>query len=131
MDKVKQGHENLEWGQEAEQLAADYLYSKGYVICERNWRCGNSIEIDIIARKDTVVAFVEVKARKGDNQQPLEAVNRKKRTQMVRGADIYMERFPFPYEYRFDIITVTGTREDYTMEHLEDAFIPGVNGEIR
>lgn len=77
------------------------------------------------------MAFVEVKARKGDNQQPLEAVNRKKRTKMVRGADIYMERFPFPYEYRFDIITVTGTREDYTMEHLEDAFIPGVNGEIR
>ena len=45
------------WG---EQFAADWLQNHGYEILARNWRKGHG-EIDIIARKEDIIAFVEVK----------------------------------------------------------------------
>ena len=54
-DKQKQGQANREWGKQAEDIAADYLTAEGYVIRERNWRCGNHIEIDIIAQEGTTI----------------------------------------------------------------------------
>lgn len=63
MDKQAKRGAAYEWGMEAEQIAADYLLARGYVIRERRWRCGASKkEIDIIAEKDAVMVFVEVKA---------------------------------------------------------------------
>ena len=47
---------------QGEDIAIDYLRRKGYVILDRNWRSGHR-EIDIVARKDDTVVFVEVKAR--------------------------------------------------------------------
>ena len=131
MDKQQQGAANREWGKIAEGLARDYLYSEGYVIRETGWSSGPGIEIDIVAQKDKTIVFVEVKARSGEWGDPLDAVDMKKRRKMVKGADKYMENFPFPYEYRFDIITYTGNEQNHVREHIEDAFLPGVNGEIR
>ena len=70
IDKKKQGAANREWGKMAEDIAAEYLLTNGYIIRERNWRIGNRIEIDIIAEKDGIIVFVEVKAREGDFQSP-------------------------------------------------------------
>ena len=46
-DKEELGRENHEWGQEAEQIASEYLLKEGYTIRERNWRMGK-YEIDLI-----------------------------------------------------------------------------------
>lgn len=124
IDKKKQGQANRDWGKQAEQIAADFLISEGYVIRERNWRCGNHIEIDIIAQEGTTIAFVEVKARKGDCQMPDESVNLKKQKNMIKGGDIYLRGLNRFYYYRLDIITITGTSDNYTLEHLKDAFLP-------
>ena len=51
-----------DFGAQGEDIAIDYLRRKGYVILDRNWRSGHR-EIDIVARKDDTVVFVEVKAR--------------------------------------------------------------------
>ena len=107
MDRKQQGTSNREWGKQAETIAAEYLRAHGYIIRERNWRVGNSIEIDIIAEKDNTIVFVEVKARKGDFQQADDAVDT-----------------PHLFQYRLDIITLTGTPENYEIKHLEDAFLP-------
>lgn len=124
MDKKQQGTSNREWGKQAETIAAEYLRSHGYIIRERNWRVGNSIEIDIIAEKDNTIIFVEVKARKGDFQQADDAVNTPKRNKMIKGGDIYLRSLPHLFQYRLDIITLTGTPENYEIKHLEDAFLP-------
>lgn len=124
IDKIKQGAANREWGIQAEQLAADYLIAHGYIIRERNWRVGNKIEIDIIAEKDGVIVFVEVKARKGEFQQADEAVDTKKRLKMIKGGDIYMRSLPHLFQYSLDIITVTGTPDNYELIHMKDAFLP-------
>lgn len=122
--KTKQGRENREWGIEAEEIAANYLRGKGYIIRERNWRAGKTIEIDIIAEKNGVIAFVEVKARKGDFQSAYDAVDDKKMGKIIKGGDIYLRMQPHLFRYRLDIITVTGSSDNYTIDHLEDAFLP-------
>lgn len=114
---------NRDWGAFAEDRAAEYLRRQGYTILERNLKF-NKIEIDIVAQKDQVIVFVEVKARSGEYQDPVDAVDRKKRAKITAGADIYLRRLDQLYQYRFDIITLTGNQQDYTLEHYEDAFMP-------
>lgn len=128
--KIQQGRENREWGKEAEELAAQYFLRQGYLVRERNWRVGR-MEIDLILETGRTIVFVEVKARKGDNQDPVEAVDWKKRQRLVRCADIYLRHLEKRYEYRFDIVSFTGTSESHKMVHYADAFLPGVNGGTR
>ena len=122
------GSEANDWGHDAEMLARDYLISQGYTVREMNWRIGSALEIDIIAQMENVIVFVEVKARK--SKDPVEAVDRKKRSKMVIGANAYLKAQPHLYEYRFDIITLTGTRGNYELDHYPDAFLPPLNGRI-
>ncbi len=126
--KRESGKENRDWGAEAEQIAADFLYAQGFVIRERGWRMGGSLEIDIIAEKDGWMVFAEVKARKGDHQDPVAAVDKRKRMKMIRGADVFLKAQRFEYQYRFDIIAITGDKNDYKLEHYPDAFLPPLNG---
>lgn len=125
--KQKQGTENREWGYEAESIAAEYFLQEGYVVRERNWRIGR-LEIDLILERDRTIIFVEVKARKGDNQDPADAVDRKKRMRIVNAADVYLRSIPVLYQYRFDIVTITGDRNSYKLDHYPDAYLPAVNG---
>ena len=106
------------WG---EQMAVDCLTTEGWIIRERNWRLGH-LEVDIIAQKDNVMVFVEVKARAEGIEEALEAVDRKKRRNMALGADKYLQMQPQWFEYRFDIIAVDPTQDPPTLEHIPDAF---------
>lgn len=124
MDRKKSGDANRKWGKEAELIAADYLRVNGYVVREQNWRSGNHIEIDIIAEKEGTIVFVEVKARKGDYQMADEAVDSAKRQKMIRGGDIYLRGMDKIHPFRLDIITITGTPDNYQLNHIEDAFLP-------
>lgn len=125
-DKIKQGFKNKEFGEFCEQLASEYFITNGYTIRARNWKL-NKIEIDLILEKDRTIIFVEVKGRYGDKQDPVEAVNDKKRHKMIAGADTYMRQLSLLYQYRFDIFAVSGNMEDYEISHISDAFMPSVN----
>lgn len=127
IERIKQGKHNLEWGKFCEQIAAEFFLTEGYVIRERNWRL-NKLEIDLILEKDRTIIFVEVKARDGIHNDPIEAVDEKKRQRMINAADVYLGRLNLLYQYRFDIFTVTGTPESHRFEHIADAFIPNVKG---
>lgn len=50
-----------ETGKTGEKLAADWLEKKGFTILEKNWR-HKRLEVDIIAEKDNLLHFIEVKA---------------------------------------------------------------------
>lgn len=125
--KSRQGSENLEWGREAEKIAAEYLRKEGYMVREQNWKFGNRIEIDIIAETEGTIVFVEVKARRGDVQRPDEAVDVRKRQMMVKGGDIYLRTLKHMHPFRLDVITVTGSPASYTIRHLPDAFLPDLS----
>lgn len=110
------------WG---EDVATAHLTAQGYAILERNWRMGH-LELDIVAQKGATIAFVEVKTRQSLDADPVAAVNKRKRARVITAADVYLRRYSLPFEYRFDIITVTGTPQSHIVEHIPDAFMPGL-----
>ena len=117
--------EAKEWGRQAEQIVYRWLVAKGYTVRETNWRPTTSrSEIDLIAQKDDTLAFVEVKARTDKDLDPAEAMTAEKIRKVVRGANAYLQMQEFDFFYRFDVATVTGNPDDYTLDYLEDAFLP-------
>lgn len=130
LNRKQLGKDNLLWGHEAEALAAEYFLKEGYIIRERNWKSGRN-EIDLILEKSQTIIFVEVKARKKDSQDPVDAVDTKKRIRIIRAGDNYLRHVQGRYEYRFDIVTFEGDRNDYKMTHYEDAYLPPVNCTIK
>lgn len=110
-------------GQWGEQMACEYLIAQGYAIASRNWRSGH-YELDIVAMKDNYVAFVEVKTRTNPNDDPLEAIDSRKIAHIVRSADVYIKCYRPHGSARFDVIAVKGSPDDFTIEHIRDAFFP-------
>lgn len=110
-------------GSRGERIAARYLEALGYEILATNWRSGR-YEIDIVARRGGTVAFVEVKTRSPGPQRPAEAVDRRKRRQVVRAATGWIAtRSAGAIEYRFDVIAVElPWGEIERVEHIPDAF---------
>lgn len=106
-------------GNIGEEKAAMYLKKQHYKIVETNYNCRFG-EIDIIARKDDVLAFVEVKSR-ADNAfgSPAEAVTPRKQQKIIITAKNYIaEHAVTDMCLRFDVIEVL----DKKVNHIIDAF---------
>ncbi|MCM1006185.1 MAG: YraN family protein [Prevotella sp.] len=111
-------------GLKAEQAAVDYLTINGYAIRERRWKpLHGKGEIDIIASKGKIMAFVEVKARQSGIDEAISAVDNKKIRAMAFGADKYLNMQPYWYEYRFDIIAIDLSQTPPEIQHIPDAFL--------
>lgn len=112
---------NKELGLEGEQLAADYLAGKGYIILHKNYRFKRA-EIDLIAERDNVLVFVEVKYRKSNAFGfPETFVTERKQELMYSAAENYVSDKDPGCDIRFDIIAITkGVIPD--IEHFENAF---------
>ena len=111
-----------ELGKKGEQLAVDYLLEHGYAIIERNYRFDKA-EVDIIAKKGTILAVVEVKARSTkDFGNPEEFVKPKQIQRLVKAVDEYVTVNDLNVEIRFDIMAIVKDDNGYTIEHIKDAF---------
>lgn len=109
-------------GKLGEERAARFLKDKGYTIIKSNYRFQRA-EIDLIARKGDIVAIVEVKTRTGRPLvSVLETVDRRKRERLIQAADHFILSNELQVETRFDIIWITRYKEDYRLEHIENAF---------
>ncbi|MEM9669848.1 MAG: YraN family protein [Pseudomonadota bacterium] len=108
-------------GRRGEWLAAASLRLKGYRILDHRARTPSG-EIDLIARRGQLVAFVEVKARK-DLITALEAVTPTAQRRISRAAEIWMARRPdlTSCDWRFDIIAIVPGRWPH---HARDAWRP-------
>jgi putative endonuclease len=102
-----------------EKRVADHLADRGYTILELNFRF-HSKEIDIIAGKDDLVIFVEVKYRRdGSFGSGLDAVTARKRTNIQLTAMHYIDKNRlYDCNVRFDVATV----EHDKLLYIEDAF---------
>lgn len=90
----------------------------------RNYRMGHK-EIDLVARRGEVVAFVEVKTRAGYGfGHPLESITWKKRREIAQVAAAWIERHGLPGDvYRFDAVAVLlPAGGSPLIEHVEDAW---------
>lgn len=111
-----------ELGKKGEQLAINFLVKKGYAILDKNWRYQKA-EIDIIAQKKDTLAVVEVKTRSSiDFGNPQDFVNPKKIKLLVSAIDEYIISKNLDVNVRFDIIAIVREGNNFTIEHLKDAF---------
>ena len=109
-------------GKKGEQLAVDFLIENGYDIVERNYRF-NKAEVDIIAQKKDVLAIIEVKTRSTtDFGNPQDFVKPKQIKNLVKAVDEYVTVNNLEVDVRFDIIAIVKEKQEFKIEHLEDAF---------
>lgn len=107
-----------------EKLARMHLKKGGYEILETRWRW-HRFELDIIARKGNIIAFVEVKTRTSDRfGLPQEAVTVRKQKRIIASAKAYAAKKRLDsYLLRFDIIAVMlPPGGDAQITHIENAF---------
>lgn len=96
-----------ETGRLGEELTAYYLKKSGYEILRRNFRIKGG-EIDIIAQKNGIIAFVEVKTRDVSAlESGIQAVGSRKRRLIINAAQEYSYRYPHELQPRFDISEIT------------------------
>ena len=117
---------NNELGAWGEKLAASFLRKKHYKILSTGYSCRFG-EIDIIARCDNYLIFVEVKLRKSNKfAEAFEFVDYRKQSRILTTASIYLAENPTTLQPRFDVIEVyapEGLQTKYpVINHLEDAF---------
>lgn len=117
MEKIN-GH-NREKGYIGEIIGKNYMENLGYKILETNYQ-KRGFEIDIICKKENLIVFVEVKYRKDFSYgHPLEAINKKKQRQIIKGAKMYIhEKNCYNYDIRFDCIGIVGKEVFY----IENSF---------
>lgn len=107
-----------------ERVAARWLERQGWRIVARRFRSGHR-DLDLVASRGGVVAFVEVKARRcGTLADPVTAVGWRKRRELVRSALVWIDRHgPPAASYRFDVVAVlAGPGRRVRVRHVEDAF---------
>lgn len=106
-------------GQRFEDQAVCFLEQQGFEIIERNWRAGHK-EIDIIARNELLLLFVEVKASMTSSfGHPAERVTPAKMKNLSKAAQRYvLESGISGCDVRFDVITFSDGR----LEHFPNAF---------
>jgi putative endonuclease len=117
--------QHLDLGRKGESLAKAHLEAAGYEIMDENWTHGRA-EIDLIAYKDSVIIFTEVKTRTGNGfGEPEDFVDTRKQKLLATAADEYIYLMDHQGEVRFDIIAILFKNEtSYKLNHIEDAFWP-------
>ncbi|HVG44013.1 MAG TPA: YraN family protein [Longimicrobium sp.] len=116
--------QNKPLGDRGERLAAEHLERAGWTVLARNFRVGHR-EVDLVARRGEVVAFVEVKTRAGLGYgHPLEAITAAKRREIEHVARIWVQRHGRPGDvYRYDAVAVLILAgAEPSIEHVEDAW---------
>ena len=118
--------DNKKTGDRGEDIASQFLEDNGFRIVHRNFRYSTFGEIDIIAKKDGVLVFVEVKTYKTEEfGEPLLLVNHRKQEKIRKLAQIYMlQKKIEDTDCRFDVIGIKSSKTgaDNSVTHIENAF---------
>lgn len=112
-----------QFGQRSERLAAEYLRRKGYRILETNYRSAVG-EIDIIARDQGSIVFVEVKSRSSRRfGNPKGAVTPTKQRKISMAALDYLKRTGQEgASARFDVVAIDTASGQTDIEVVRNAF---------
>ncbi|MCP9236739.1 YraN family protein [Lewinella sp. JB7] len=120
--------DRMKTGRRGETLAHAYLLEKGYRIEATNYRYRRT-EIDIVARHQDILVFVEVKTRSSlAFGHPSIFFGKQQQGRISRAASKYMEETGYDWEVRFDLIAIyLPSSQDYRLDHYEDVFFPGLH----
>ncbi len=94
-----------EKGEQGEKKAIDFLINKGFKIIEKNFYAKKLGEIDIIAEKDNIYHFIEVKSAKS-YEIAINNINPSKLSKLKRSIDFYIQKKDIKKAYCLDVIIV-------------------------
>ncbi len=119
--------ESYNLGIEGEKTAAQFLVDNNYTILKRNWHYHHK-EVDIIAEKNGMLIFVEVKTRKTNYfGEPFESVTQQKQEFLIEAANGYLVDNDLDKEVRFDVISIVlSNKNSPEIFHIPDAFGPEI-----
>lgn len=111
------------FGAEGETIAANWLLEKGFEILHRNWR-HSYFEIDIVAQKNKMLHFVEVKCRNHSVGFPEDSVTKKKFKNLQKAANEYLFLHPGHKWIQYDILSITFFKnKEPEFYFIEDIFL--------
>lgn len=112
-------------GDDAEQLACDYLTTRGLQLLGRNFHCRGG-EIDLIMRHGDSLVFVEVRYRRHTTYgRAAETVSPGKQQRIIRCAQYYISRHrQWNAAARFDVVGIEGQPGRLHIDWIRDAFRP-------
>ncbi len=93
------------YGDQSEGLATDFLEQEGFIILERNYFARKLGEIDIIAQRDDVLHFIEVKSGKADFD-PIYNVTPSKLRKVINSAHYYMKTKRLDVAFSIDALII-------------------------
>ena len=112
-----------ELGRRGERRAAWFYRLRGYRVVGRNVRLREG-EIDLVVRRGRTLVVVEVKTRQSTTAgEGFDAVDRRKREQLVRLADQYVASLR-DVELRYDVLSLFWNGRRFIVKHFPDAFRP-------
>lgn len=118
--------ESQNFGKLGEKEAELYLKEKGFEIVERNWRF-KKLEVDLIAKDNKELVFIEVKARGTDYfGDPESFVSKKKQKNLIAAANNYITETNFNGETRFDVVAILQNNDKILVNHIQNAFSPSI-----
>jgi len=118
--------DNMDIAKKGELAAENFLSESGYQILERNWYHRHK-ELDIVAVDGNELVIVEVKSRQApalDN--PAMSIDRKKQRNLVFAANAYARMNRIHSEIRFDVMWIVYHGNQPEIEHIRNAFVPGL-----
>lgn len=115
-----------------EQIAEDYLKNKGYQILDKNYfsriSTGPKIgEVDIVAKKNDIISFIEVKTLRLVQNEPFspeEKVDFGKQRKLVKTAESWLmkKKIPLNSKWQIDVITIElNSNKKAKINHFENA----------
>ena len=117
-DDDGKNREKIDLGIKGENLAEEYLINQGYTIVARNERIGHS-DIDILAREENMLVFVEVRTKSDGNRgMPEETLNTKKLRRMRKTAELYITLKHYEGEARLDAVCII-MKENGQISHFK------------
>jgi putative endonuclease len=98
-----------EFGKAGEQMAAKWLELHGFQLISRNWKSGR-YEVDIIASREGILHFIEVKSRHDDLYgKPEDWVDRKKGSHLLSAGEAFLTKYPNWMQVQYDILSILFT----------------------
>ena len=110
-------------GRLGEEMACDFLQTRGHRILARNWH-GSHLEVDIISEGADGLHFVEVKSRLDADAVPEEKVDARKRQRINAAALKYLNETGSDREVFFDVVSVTFVGDQTRVKYFPQAWIP-------
>ena len=111
-------------GNAGESLAAEYFIKNGYEILHKNWR-HKHWEIDIIASRNGMLHFIEVKTRTSLKfGYPEENIDAKKIRFLINASEEYLYQNPQWQRIQFDVLSIN-IKEDDSADYflIEDVYL--------